>query len=739
MLNEAYNLLQALRAADIELPSYQQGVVTPGRNTGPCLRVRLQQDSSISSIEALTDEEWSGLWTIMDGNQNSRPVFRLNVPLLQIPLEDSWWNSIGYTINQKRENISDVDRLNALKVALGRSDWFQSFAKSSEAKNNKEKSAAEKVSDLWFRVREKAKEISSSLHGSSDLADVQSLFERIGNLPDMQDFAVLLRSVIKAQMESGKLPIDPVETLLVGKLKRKEEKWECAESKVQLAFDIDNCSTIYLTRTRKAIEAVLGGQREGSIEERPATESIAECAYGSAAPLQNSAFPNPQLPIVGEKGMPLVSMFREAPANTRYRFTDSAIVPVGQMLASEMAKALIWVTSEEREGKTWCGLASGIFNKSREQRDLFIAYIDGKPQIDVDIADFFGKDQDSSDKQFEVDSKIVCDALKSITRDRPSSKLRLFALRQVSPGQVQVVLSRTLDPMQIITGAKFWNDGAKNLPPITVPLPKEKNKAPEDGCPVALYPNQVVRLLSRQWIREGAKKNKQEPFAPVTGPTLGSVIDLLIREPGKYESIARDLLRRTLIQVGPLLKGLVGAMRKGKKEHDEQYPAQKQYPEKNRYQALNACSTIGLALYALNSRKEDYMQNSAFAVGKMLALADDIHRSYCVVVRNDSIPPSLLGNSLLSTALENPSRAVAALGDRLKVYIGWAKTAKEPQSSDKDLEKKQIAIRTARNRLVQYGLLAESIADQGLPTKMDNEAKAHLMLGYLASTKDNNE
>jgi hypothetical protein len=97
---------------------------------------------------------------------------------------------------------------------------------------------------------------------------------------------------------------------------------------------------------------------------------------------------------------------------------------------------------------------------------------------------------------------------------------------------------------------------------------------------------------------------------------------------------------------------------------------------KNRYPALIACSTIGLVLYALNSRKEDYMQDSVFAVGKMLALADDIHRSYCEVVRDGSLPPSLLGNSLLSTAMENPTRAVAVLGDRLKIYLVGQKRPK---------------------------------------------------------------
>jgi len=735
MLNEGYDLFQALTKAGIKLPSYHHSVVTPGKSAGPCLRVRLKQDSSISSIEAIsTDEEWSGLWTIMDGNQNSRPVVRLNVPLLQIPIEDAWWISFGYTNKQKRENLSEIDKLNALKTALNRSDYFQPFIMPSSDENHNNKTSAEKASDLWNRVRDRANEFSILLSGTNNFVDLQSLFERFGKLPDMPIFAAHLRSAIKSQIESGSLPMDIVEILLVGKLTLNTGKrWVPSDSTVQLAFDIDNGVTVYRKATRTILEIELEAQDIRAGETKSNGDFENKCAYGTTGPLQDSAFPNPRLPFVAEKGMPLVSMFSDASANTRYGLTDWAIVPVGQMLASQIAKSLLWATSEEREGKTWRGVASGIFDKLNEQKDLLITYVNGKPNIDATIANFFGEDQDSSDKQFEVDSKVICDALRTIARELPSSKLKVFALRQVSPGQVQIVLSRTLDPLQIISGAKLWNEGTANLPLISVPLPKENGKAPEDGCPMAPYPDQVVRLLSRQWIREGAKKDKQEPFMPVAGPSLGSIIDLLIHEPKKYESIARDLIRRSLIQVGPLLMGLIGAIRKDKKEHDEQYPV------KNRYQALTACSMIGLALHALNSRKEDYMQSSAFSVGKMLALADDIHRSYCQVVRDGSIPPSLLGNSLLSTAMENPARAIAVLGDRLKIYIGWAKTAKEPQEMDKEAEKKQIAIRTARKRVDQYGPIVYSVADQGLPAKMDDVAKAHLILGYLASTKENKE
>jgi len=729
MLNEFYDLFQALKTADIELPTYQQGIVTPGKSIGPCLRVRLRENSSISSIEAVSDEEWSGLWTKLDGNQNSRPVVRLTVPLLNILPKDPWWTSIGYTKAQNREIVNEKARIDALKKALDTPEWFQSFSITGKDKDSSRKMPAQKVSDLWARVQDKSKEFSAFLSGNNELADVRSVFERIAMLPDMQGFATCLRLLIKERLESGNIPIDIIETLLVGKLKRERgDEWEISESKLQLAFDVEN-GTIYRTNTKTAIEMVLGFQNNDSKKKSQLDKSFVKCAYGSNGPLQKGPFPKVQIPIVGEKGIPIVSMFSEAPANTRYGLTESDIIPVAQILATQMTKALIWATSDERKGKTWRGIASGLFDKSREKKDLLISYVNGKPDIDAAVADFFGTDQNSLDKQFEVDSKTVCDALSAIVRDVPSSKLRIFVLRQVSSGQVQVVLSRDLDPMRIVEGARLWSEGALNLPPIQIPLPKEKDKAPEIGHPVAPYPEQIVQLLSRQWIREGAKNGYQESFTPVTGPPLSSIIDLLIREPSKYKLVARDLLHRSLIQIGPLLRGLTGALRTYIEKRYNQYPL------KYRYQALIACSTIGLTLHALNSQKEVYMQNSAFAVGKMLALADDIHRSYCEVVREGNIPPNLLGNSLLSTAMENPSRAITILGDRLKVYISWAKTAKEPQGTDKETEK--IAIRTARKRLDQYGPVAELIATQGLPVKMDDVAKAHLMLGYLASTKEN--
>jgi hypothetical protein len=347
MLNECYNLLQALKTAGIELPSYQQSIVSPGKTQVPACELRLRQDSSISSIEALTEEEWSGLWTIMDGNQNSRPVVRLTVPLLNVPIEDSWWTSIGYADSEKRVTVSDIDKLNALKTALDNQAWFQSFSMTSGNKDLREKTQAQKASDLWARVKDKSKEISILLTNYNELENVRCVFERIAMLPDLHKFSTHLKLAISEELETGNIPIEILEAFLVGKLKRaKNNEWERSAIKLQLAFDVE-IGTIYRKKTKTTMEAALEFWQNNQQGNSSANGSFSKCAFGSNGLLVMDRFPNPRIPIVGEKGMPLMSMFSDAPANTRYGLTDSAIVPVGQSLASQMAKALRWITSDD--------------------------------------------------------------------------------------------------------------------------------------------------------------------------------------------------------------------------------------------------------------------------------------------------------------------------------------------------------------------------------------------------------
>ena len=124
----------------------------------------------------------------------------------------------------------------------------------------------------------------------------------------------------------------------------------------------------------------------------------------------------------------------------------------------------------------------------------------------------------------------------------------------------------------------------------------------------------------------------------------------------------------------------------------------------------------------LKIRKEDYMKNAPFLVGRMMKLADDLHALYCKDVRDNNLPPQLVGNALMTAALESPIQALAQLALRLKPYYGWAQTTRGSENSG-----------LAGYYIGQYGEVAGQLAEFELPTKFNDAERAQLFLGYLSS------
>ena len=127
------------------------------------------------------------------------------------------------------------------------------------------------------------------------------------------------------------------------------------------------------------------------------------------------------------------------------------------------------------------------------------------------------------------------------------------------------------------------------------------------------------------------------------------------------------------------------------------------------------------------------MTSPAFDIGQLLKLADILHKDYCVVVRNGSLPPSLIGNAAMSCALDNPQSALADLAARMRIYIGWAKTATTPND---DREKCRIGVHEARKTLRRFEDVAARLNESELPQRCDNAMKAEMLLGYLAKVQD---
>jgi hypothetical protein len=185
------------------------------------------------------------------------------------------------------------------------------------------------------------------------------------------------------------------------------------------------------------------------------------------------------------------------------------------------------------------------------------------------------------------------------------------------------------------------------------------------------------------------------------------------------------LVRRTV-----LISGTAHALRRG-------FDFAKHY---DRREALRTITLLGLLLHKLNRLKEDYMNDTAFKFGQLLAAADVLHVGYCADVRGGDVPPSLLGNQIFTLAQVLPAKALAVLCRRWKPYCGWAtKAARErarvdaliasrkPEDQQRGWEIKK-ALRQAREMRV--------LADQLAPALCDSESsdrfRAELLLGYIA-------
>ncbi len=126
------------------------------------------------------------------------------------------------------------------------------------------------------------------------------------------------------------------------------------------------------------------------------------------------------------------------------------------------------------------------------------------------------------------------------------------------------------------------------------------------------------------------------------------------------------------------------------------------------------------------------MNEAPFQIGQVLALADTLHKDYCIVVRKGQMPNTLIGTSLMRRALDNPAGALADLGERMMEYLRWAKIAQVSQEWPNE-DQRKIAVNEARKKLRQYQPLAKRLGNTDLPTEATDTMKAQLLLGFLAS------
>ena len=375
--------------------------------------------------------------------------------------------------------------------------------------------------------------------------------------------------------------------------------------------------------------------------------------------------------------------------------------------------------NKEQRGKTWYPIPSNLNEKKRPKTDLLVAYLEREPESQAAIAEMFGGQCETfSEADFEARTQPVLRALEANLAGSPDLSVRLLVLSSIDRGRKQVSLNRRLRVVDVVRAAKDWQAGAQNVPAVSVGLSHKNTAQPISStipCPLDL-----ASAVNRCWspdAKAGFRHSFQRAFS------VSDAYDVFLADSATAQRNAATSLGLLIDRMAPVLVGLAAA---------KSNPVRREVSDAVRWQSLKSIALLGILLRQFDQRKETFMKEPIYEVGRLLALTDRLHFQYCKFVRTSEekrkakkvdAPGELLGNSLFNFALDQPVSALARLAERIKPYRGWADTYSEEDSG-----------------LVHWLVRQMSEAEKGilvdqLPSRMSDPDKAKLLLGYLADLK----
>lgn len=456
--------------------------------------------------------------------------------------------------------------------------------------------------------------------------------------------------------------------------------------------------------SRRLNDALLAAHASAGTEE---ISSAGVDAYsGETIPLQDK-FPAPKIAELGNLKLFSVNT-NEVRALCRYRMEGSGLFPASAALAQKMSDALLYLASDAQKGKTCIPIPSA----QPDKRDLLLAYLEEAPDFPAELAEMFGGEaQNFSEADFRERTQGVLQALEGKLAANPDLNIRLLALCSIDKGRKQLSLHRRLRAAEVVEAARLWKDGARNTPPISIWFYDKVAKNSVLKSHVVPHPLDVASTLNRVWSTD-AKTGFSPSFQRAV--SAADAYDVFLDN----SPLARVKTQRclgVLLARMALVLGRLGAVKTSREWRN--------LGDTARWQCAKAVSLLGILLQKLGQRKDAFMKEPTYQIGRLLALADSLHQHYCKHVRKGASPSQLIGNALFNTALEQPVFALARLAERLAPYQAWARTF---QSDDP-----ASGVGLVKYFLGEIAGCTAAIQLEQLPPRMSDADKAKLLLGYL--------
>ena len=714
MLNELAQVVSALDRLGTVTGSRHPRINPMGKNSD-LLIVRLAEDGNPASFTVVPGKTSATLFRFEHRcTGSSFPGFNLPTPLRTLQSADQGkLRAAVDALLAERKNTKG----NVASLTIAASEVFKlSVPRGFTANQEKQftRSVGELVAELKQVIQIAGPQLENLRQLLTLVAEAKLTLDR---------FADILAQMLATESSDDRATVLLIQDILFGTLdwkKRIAEVGSAAYWEQKAKQDKDAHQPVYLDvkrqdhrfkpvahpeTSRLLNEALLA---KGVSSETEETSSSGVDAYsGETVPLQDK-FPAPKIAELGYLKLFSVNT-NEVRALLRYRLGGSGLFPASAALTQKMSDALLYLASDQQKGRTCIPIPSAQSDK----RDLLIAYLEEAPDFPAELAEMFGGEaQNFSEADFRERTQGVLQALDGKLVSTPDMNIRLIALCWLDKGRKQLSLHRRLHAVELIEAANIWKEGARNSPSISICFYDKTSKTSVSKAHVVPHPLDVSSTLNRVWSAD-AKTGYSSTFQRAV--SAADAYDVFLTRSQLARVKTERCLGVLLIRMAPVL------VRLGAGKNPRQGTS---LGDTARWQCAKALSLLAIFLQQLGHRKDTFMKEPTYQIGRLLALADSLHQHYCKHIRGGKSPSQLIGNALFNTALEQPVFALARLAERLAPYQAWARTF---QSNDP----------TSGVGLVKYFLgemagCTATIQFEQLPSRMSDTDKAKLLLGYLA-------
>lgn len=366
----------------------------------------------------------------------------------------------------------------------------------------------------------------------------------------------------------------------------------------------------------------------------------------------------------------LRSMNADAPCNKRYGSAGDESFALSSQLQQQAKNGLEWITNKDRRGKTWQWL---------NNRSVLISYAecDVIKSQSIKLPNLFSE-QEKAEIAFQESAEELINAIsKHIVP--PNPLFRWVIIAPAKKANARVIGGGCFDLSKLVESINAWQDGCRNVP----------------GQPSIPFPFDCFKhIVNKKWHRDVGKIGSND----VVGLSVTDIYELF------YQKTSCTAIIQLLATLVTNWRCYIFAKARGKKGEW-------------------LLSLMGLLLFRLGIKKETYMQDEPYLLGRYLSLLDGLHKCYCEVVRDGSFPSYFIGSESLQAMSLSPLRTFGNLGKRTRVYVGWAKTYTG--------EKAKLAKWFLKEISDVVGELKE------IPTTFDKTQQAQFMIGFMGSNSSN--